>query len=308
MIRVDHLTKEFGRTRALDGAVFDVPEGSIFGFVGPNGAGKTTTIKILATLLGQTSGEAFIGGIPVGRSPAKVRQLIGYMPDFFGVYDDLRVEEYLDFYGASRGLKPERRRKVVDDLLDLVDLGAKKGEYVDTLSRGMKQRLCLAQALVHDPAVLLLDEPASGLDPRARVEMRELIKELQAMGKTILISSHILTELAEMCSDLAIIDNGRIVAAGPVDEIMGQTQGGRTFTAKLLDDPEKAAEWIRQAPGVHSVTAGVDELKIVFNGADSDVAAFLAGLVGSGLRVISFSEGNHRLEDVFMQVTGGNGE
>ncbi len=306
MIRTERLTKQYRRTRALDGVDLNVPEGSVFGFVGPNGAGKTTTIKILATLLGPTGGEAYVGGASVNRNPAKVRQLIGYMPDFFGVYDDLRVEEYLDFYGASHGLPPARRRKTADDLLELVDLGGKKGEYVDTLSRGMKQRLCLAQALIHDPAVLLLDEPASGLDPRARVELRELVKELRAMGKTILISSHILAELAEMCTHLAIIDAGRIAVSGPVDEVMGRTQGGRVFTVKVLDDPERAATIAAQAPGVRSVTASAGELKVVFGGDDEEAAAFLAHLVRAGVRVVTLAEGNHRLEDVFLQVTRGD--
>lgn len=306
MIRTERLIKQYRRTRALDGVELNVPEGSVFGFVGPNGAGKTTTIKILATLLAPTGGEAYIGGIAVTRNPGKVRQLIGYMPDFFGVYDDLRIDEYLDFYGASHGLAPVRRRKMADDLLELVDLGAKKGEYVDTLSRGMKQRLCLAQALIHDPAVLLLDEPASGLDPRARVEMRELIRELQAMGKTILISSHILTELAEMCTHLAIIDAGRVVVSGPVDEVMGRTQGGRVFTVKVLDDPGWATTVAAQSPGVKTVSAAAGELRVVFDGGDEEVAAFLAALVRAGVRVVSLAEANHRLEDLFLQVTRGD--
>ncbi|HEY3314132.1 MAG TPA: ABC transporter ATP-binding protein [Bacillota bacterium] len=307
MIRIDQVTKTYGRTKALDGLQFEVPRGSIFGFVGPNGAGKTTTIRILATLLAPSGGEAYVGGAPVSRDPAKVRQLIGYMPDFFGVYDDLRVDEYLDFYGASRGLAPARRKKVAADLLELIELTDKRGEYVDTLSRGMKQRLCLAQALVHDPSVLLLDEPASGLDPRARVEMRELIKELQVMGKTVLISSHILSELAEMCSHLAIIDHGRIVVSGPVDEVMGRTHGGRVLMIKVLDDQERAAEIIRQAPLVKSAVATADEIKVVFDGSDEALAGLLTDLIRSGLRVVSFTEGNHRLEDVFMQVTRGDG-
>src|SRR5207245_2445269 len=216
VIAVEALRKQYGGHAALRGLELNVPAGEIFGFVGPNGAGKTTTIRILATLTAADAGSATIGGIPVGQDPHGVRELIGYMPDFFGVYDRLTSEEYLEFYAACHGVARRRRRKVARDLLELVDLTDRTDDQVDTLSRGMKQRLCLARALVHDPQVLLLDEPASGLDPRARVEMRELIRELRRMGKTIFVSSHILPELEELCTWVGFIDDGRMLAAGPL--------------------------------------------------------------------------------------------
>ncbi|MCU0275062.1 MAG: ABC transporter ATP-binding protein, partial [Acidimicrobiales bacterium] len=208
------LVKRYNGTLALGGLDLDVVAGEIFGLVGPNGAGKTTTLRILATLLVPTAGDAEVAGASIRRDPQEVRRALGYMPDSFGVYDDMKVWEYLDFFGRCHGLPADRRRRMIGDLLELVDLGPKRDTYVATLSRGMQQRLCLAHALVHDPAVLLLDEPASGLDPRARVELRELLRELRTLGKTILISSHILPELEELCTSLAIIDGGRVVAQG----------------------------------------------------------------------------------------------
>lgn len=202
MIEIKGLTKKYGSFYALKNLNLNIEEGTVFGFVGANGAGKSTTFSILATLLQPTAGEAWINGVSISQNPEEVRRQIGYMPDFFGVYDHLKAEEYLDFYGASYGLDPKQRMELIPKLLELVNLSNKRYEYVDLLSRGMKQRLCLARALIHDPSVLILDEPASGLDPRARVEMREILKELKAMGKTILISSHILPELAEMCDTL----------------------------------------------------------------------------------------------------------
>ncbi|HWH23404.1 MAG TPA: ABC transporter ATP-binding protein, partial [Candidatus Limnocylindria bacterium] len=205
-LKADGLSKRYGRTLAVAGVDLAVEEGEIFGLVGPNGAGKTTTLKMLATLLVPSNGDAEIGGHSVRREPDAVRSVIGYMPDTFGVYDDMRAWEYLDFFGRCYGMSAARRRQMIGDLLELVDLADKRDAYVQSLSRGMQQRLCLAHALVHDPQVLLLDEPASGLDPRARVELRELLRELRALGKTILISSHILPELEELCTSVAIID------------------------------------------------------------------------------------------------------
>jgi ABC-2 type transport system ATP-binding protein len=219
IVRTDGLVKRYDGTLAVAGVDLAVNAGEIFGLVGPNGAGKTTTLRILATLLAPSSGTAEIAGMSVTRNPDQVRRVIGFMPDAFGVYDDMKVWEYLDFFARCYGIAPAGRRRVIADLLELVDLSAKRNEYVQTLSRGMQQRLCLAHALVHDPQVLLLDEPASGLDPRARVELRELLRELRAMGKTILISSHILPELEELCTSVAIIDRGQVLAQGRVAEI-----------------------------------------------------------------------------------------
>ena len=225
MIEIKGLTKKYGNFYALDHLDLTLGDGTIFGFVGANGAGKTTTFSILATLLAPTSGDAFIDGKSVISEPKEVRKAIGYMPDFFGVYDQLKVDEYLDFYGASYNLPKKNRERLIPELLELVNLTEKRYEYVDLLSRGMKQRLCLARALIHDPNVLILDEPASGLDPRARVEMREIIHRLKGLGKTILISSHILPELAEMCDEIGVIDHGKLIAHGNVAQIQAELQG-----------------------------------------------------------------------------------
>src|SRR2546423_12760096 len=238
MIAVQDLTKVYGKRAALDHISFEVPEREIFGFVGPNGAGKTTTLRILAALLEPTEGKAYIDGADVTKDREKVHNRIGYMPDFFGVYDQLTVAEYLDFYAACYRQPKRRRQKIVEDLLALVGMTERKNQQVDSLSRGLKQRVCLARALVHDPAVLLLDEPASGLDPRARVELREILRELQGMGKTIIISSHILPELTELCSMIGIIDNGRMRATGPVREVIARLSSGRRLHFKALGDKE----------------------------------------------------------------------
>jgi ABC-2 type transport system ATP-binding protein len=214
IVRTSGLVKRYPGTVAVAGLDLDIAEGEIFGLVGPNGAGKTTTLRILATLLKPTAGEAEIAGINVRRDPDAARRVLGFMPDVFGVYDDMRVWEYLDFFARCYGIPAARRRRMIGDLLDLVDLGGKRDSYVQGLSRGMQQRLCLAHTLVHDPSVLLLDEPASGLDPRARVELRELLRELRTLGKTILISSHILPELEELCTSVAIVDHGKVLAEG----------------------------------------------------------------------------------------------
>ncbi|MCL6640549.1 MAG: ABC transporter ATP-binding protein, partial [Candidatus Rokubacteria bacterium] len=236
IVRVDGLVKRYDGLPALDGLDLRVEEGEIFGLVGPNGAGKTTTLRILATLLEPTAGDAEIAGISVRRNPAAVRRVLGFMPDVFGVYDDMKVWEYLDFFGRCYGLPADRRRRMIGDLLELVDLADKRNAYVAELSRGMQQRLCLAHALVHDPAVLLLDEPASGLDPRARVELRELLRELRALGKTIVVSSHILPELEELCSSLAIIDHGRVLAQGRVAEIEARLRVGSVLRVRVVGD------------------------------------------------------------------------
>ena len=306
MIAVEKLQKRFGTHAALDEITFAVPKGEIFGFVGPNGAGKTTTIRILATLSYADSGEATIGGIPVSEDPSAVRGLIGYMPDFFGVYDRLTSIEYLEFYAACHGVARAKRNRVAIELLELVDLGDKRDAQVDTLSRGMKQRLGLARALVHDPAVLLLDEPASGLDPRARVEMKELIRELRRMGKTILISSHILPELEELCTWVGFIDGGRMAAAGPMSEVRDTVAGGRRIRIELRDpteaDFDRAEAALRAHAGVIDVVQFPDHLVVaVVETVDDD--DLLSLLVGERFRVRSFSQVAGDLSEAFMRLT-----
>src|ERR1041385_2745021 len=240
MLQVQHLRKEYRNLVAVKDLTFSLEQGDIFGFIGPNGAGKTTTIKILATLLRPTSGRALIDGVDVTREPDRVRGIIGYMPDFFGVYDDIKVWEYLDFFAAAYKIPRAKRPGIIDDVLELTDLTVKKEAYVEELSRGMKQRLCLAKTLVHDPKVLLLDEPASGLDPRARIEIRELLKELQSMGKTIIVSSHILPEMEEFCNKIGIIERGEMIVAGDVNTIARQVRGQHTIEIGIVEEVERA--------------------------------------------------------------------
>ena len=236
------LTKRYGPFQALEELNLTIESGVVFGFIGPNGAGKTTSMRILATLLEPTSGEAWVGGYSVSREPKSVRQVIGYMPDNFGVYDNMKVWEYLDFFAAAYGLPRGRRLGLIDDLLALVDLSEKKEGYVEALSRGMKQRLCLARTLVHDPQLLILDEPASGLDPRARIELRALLRQLGALGKTVIVSSHILTELADICDHVGIIERGRLLASGSITEMLRQVQTNRVVLVRMIADARMSDE------------------------------------------------------------------
>jgi len=311
MIEIRDLTKTYGAFKALDGLTMMVREKTVYGFVGPNGAGKTTAMAIVATLIRPTSGTARVGGYDVTEHPDRVRRLIGYMPDFFGVYDRFRAAEYLDFYGACYGISRADRLKKIPRLLELVDLADKADVYVDSLSRGMKQRLCLARCLIHDPEVLVLDEPASGLDPRARIEMREILKELKKMGKTILISSHVLPELAEMADDIGVIENGRLLAQGNVREIQERMRAGRLLHIRLLDRAGEAAEFLRGRPGVAAVESLDDagaravQVQVRFSGDDAMQRELLRALVESGFPVVSFHEEEANLEDVFLEITKG---
>lgn len=306
MIKVEGLQKQYGKMQALKGVSFEIKEGSIFGFVGPNGAGKTTTMKILATLMRPTAGHAYIDGIDVTRYPQKVREVLGYMPDFFGVYDRLKVTEYLDFYGSCYKIPVTRRKSIIADLLELVDLSHKADAYVDSLSRGMKQRLCLARCMVHDPKVLILDEPASGLDPRARVEMRELLRELKKMGKTIIISSHILPELAELCTEVGIIEVGELVAVGAIDRITAQLSHDRLIQIRVETRLEETTQLLQESPGVVAVTETADGvLQVSFSGDSAEQRELLRRLVLAELPVLSFAETSNSLEDLFMRITRG---
>jgi len=308
VIKVEGLRKIYGKTEALKGVSFEIEQGSIFGFVGPNGAGKTTTLKILATLMVPTEGKAYIDGVDVTKHPKKVRSLMGYMPDFFGVYERIKVTEYLDFYASCYGIPKGKRKSIIADLLELTDLSIKADAYVDSLSRGMKQRLCLARSLVHDPKVLLLDEPASGLDPRARVEMRELLRELKNMGKSIIISSHILPELAELCTEVGIIESGELIAVGSVDDITAQLQQEKLIQVKVLEKISVARAMIEENQWVVAVNETADGvLQVRFSGDGEEQQKLLRTLVLAELPVLSFAESSNSLEDLFMQITKGVG-
>ena len=306
MINIKDLTKTYGKFTALDSVNLSIEKGSVFGYVGHNGAGKSTTFSILATLLAPTSGTATINGYDVTKQPHEVRRHIGYMPDFFGVYDQLRAEEYLDFYGASYGIPASERKKLILELLDLVHLSNKKDSYVDLLSRGMKQRLCLARALIHNPQVLILDEPASGLDPRARIEMRGIMKNLKDMGKTIMISSHILPELAEMCDAIGVINGGKLVATGRVEEIHKRLQANKIFHVTLLRDLENAIHFFSKQTNVSNIEEkGDNTLSFSFSGSEEEQVEMLLAAVQHGLKILSFNQEATDLEDIFMEITKG---
>jgi ABC-2 type transport system ATP-binding protein len=307
------LAKSYGRFQAVKGMSLNVQQGAIYGFLGPNGAGKTTTMRMITTLLEPTSGEAFVGGHSVRRAPGEVRRLIGYMPDFFGVYDDMTVWEYLDFFAACYRIPESQRRPLITDLLELVDLAHRRDDQVDQLSRGMKQRLCLARTLAHDPQLLILDEPASGLDPRARVEIRELLVELSRMGKTIFFSTHILADVAEICTHVGIVEAGRLVAEGNLEEMRRRLQPHRVIQITVLGDPIAAEQVlfgrehvfeIRRLPQADE-TASHQVLEIDYLGDEAAVTGLLRELVLAGVPVVKFNESKQELEDVFLQITKG---
>ena len=305
MIEVQNFSKRYGDFLAVDRLNLKIERGEIFGFIGPNGAGKSTTIRFLATLLRPTDGEGLIAGYSVTHDPLGVRRVIGYMPDSFGVYDGMKVWEFLDFFAVAYQVLRPRRRQVINDVLELLDLTHKRDAYVNGLSRGMKQRLCLAKTLVHDPPVLILDEPASGLDPRARLEMKALLKELQAMGKTILISSHILSELADFCSSIGIIERGVLLAAGSIADIQRQLQTHRQLRIRVLDGADRAEVVVRSNPKVHRVELMDHTITSEFSGNDREISQLLQDLVAAGIEVQSFAEVEPTLEEVFMTITKG---
>ena len=304
MIEFQQLTKNYGQLKALNELSLTIKKGTIFGFVGANGAGKSTAFSILATLLSPTSGDILVNGKSVVQNPHEVRAQIGYMPDFFGVYDQLKAEEYLDFYGAAYGMPAMLRQKKITDLLALVRLTDKRDQYVDDLSRGMKQRLCLARTLMHDPDILILDEPASGLDPRARVEMRDILKDLKGLGKTILISSHILPELAEICDEIGVLDSGKLIASGNILEIQAQLQGDKFITVKVLGDVNVAQQFFLQQQVEHIEKNDFENsVTFVFNGDDVMQANLLKAAIDAGVQVTAFEVEEKNLEDVFMVIT-----
>jgi len=305
MIEIERFTKRFGKLTAVDDLSMKIAEGEICGFIGPNGAGKSTTIRFLATLSKATAGDARIAGHSVTRAPRKVRAVIGYMPEEFGVYDGMRVWEYIDFFGAAFGIKLAKRRKVVDDVLELVDLSFKKDDMVQSLSRGMKQRLCLAKSLVHDPQALILDEPASGLDPRARIEMKALLKELRRMGKTILISSHILSELADLCDSVAIIERGKLLAFGNIKEIGQKLREHRLLEIRLPDTSVTLNDILDRHPNVANYDEFGGLYSVRFSGDNEAIIALNQRMIQSGVPLITLRELATDLEEMFMRITTG---
>ncbi len=305
MIELIDFTKRYGDLVAVDHLNLKIEPGEMFGFIGPNGAGKSTSIRFLATLLKATGGEGIVNGFSVSRQPLDVRRSIGYMPDSFGVYDGMKVWEFLDFFAVAYQIPRSARKQVIGDVLELLDLTGKRNDFVNSLSRGMKQRLCLAKTLVHDPPVLILDEPASGLDPRARVEVKALLKELRRMGKTILISSHILTELADCCSSIGIIERGRLLMHGPIDEVYRRIRGNRTIVIRFIENEEVGISIIRSLAETREVQVENGKVTAELEADDDQISALMQRLVAEGVRMYSFADKEPTLEDVFMLVTKG---
>ncbi|HYH66740.1 MAG TPA: ABC transporter ATP-binding protein [Urbifossiella sp.] len=307
MIETSDLTKKYGDLYALERLTIKLGQGDVYGFIGPNGAGKTTTMRILATLLNPSWGEASVCGYSIYTGSKEIRRAIGYMPDFFGVYDDMKVTEYLEFFAAAYRIQGPGRRKKVDQVLDYVDLGYKRDALVTSLSRGMTQRLGLARVLLHDPQVLLLDEPASGLDPRARIEMRELIKRLRQEAKTIMVSSHILPELADICNKIGIIERGKLIFNGSVDDAIRQVRGNATFTVSVGDRNDEAAVKLQTYPEVLAVKADAKTgmLDVRLKDGHEDGTFLPERLIRDGFRLQAFKEKEVNLENVFMEITKG---
>jgi ABC-2 type transport system ATP-binding protein len=305
MIELKNFGKQYGDFTAVENLNLKIEAGEMFGFIGPNGAGKSTTIRFLATLLRATHGEGVVNGHSVTRDPIAVRRSVGYMPDNFGVYDGMKVWEFLDFFAVAYQVPRARRKAVLSDVLELLDLTHKRDDFVNGLSRGMKQRLCLAKTLVHDPPVLILDEPSSGLDPRARLEVKALLKELRKMGKTILISSHILTELADCCTSIGIIERGQLLLQGPIEKVYRQIQRNRHLEVRFNGSPEAGLSLIRSDPKVREVIMDTRSATVELAGDDADVQRLLRQLVAADCGLVSFADKEPTLEDVFMMVTKG---
>jgi len=305
VIEVDNLTKNYEGHWAVRGVSFDVAEGDIFGFIGPNGAGKTTSIRIISTLLDPTSGSVKVGGKSVTGDAEAVRRLIGFMPDNFGVYERITVWEYLDFFAAAYGLDRRPRAAAIEGIMELTDLVGLRDRLTGELSKGMRQRLCLAKTLVHDPKVLILDEPANGLDPRARIEFRALLKELRSMGKTILISSHILTELSDICTSVVILEKGKVVATGSIGSIQKALQPGMAFRLEVVGGGEAARSAFEGLANVGSLAVEGDIVKFTFNGAREEVPELVKALIQRGVRMTGLQEEKTDLESLFMKLTKG---
>jgi ABC-2 type transport system ATP-binding protein len=304
VIEVLNLTKTFGPFTAVSGITFTVKRGDIFGFIGPNGAGKTTTMRIVSTLLEPTSGQARVDGLDVVEYPERVRRMIGYMPDYAGVYEGIDVWEYLDFFAGAYGVPRAKRRSAIEGVMELTDLGELRHKLATSLSKGMRQRLILAKTLLHDPAVLILDEPAAGLDPRARIELRALLKELGSMGKTIIVSSHILTELADMCTSVGILEKGSLVTAGSIASILERLNPGRALALRTWE-PAKAAAALAAFPGVRVVEIGETAVRLNHSGEEREIAEIVRALALAGIPITGLEEEKTNLEELFLRITRG---
>jgi len=305
MIELTNFGKDYGEFTAVGSVNMKIEAGELFGFIGPNGAGKSTSIRFLATLLKSTRGDGLVNGFSVNKQPMDVRRSIGYMPDDFGVYDGMKVWEFLDFFAVAYKIGRTQRKKVIGDVLELLDLTHKRDDYVNGLSRGMKQRLCLAKTLVHDPPVLILDEPTSGLDPRARIEVKALLKELRKMGKTIMISSHILSELADCCTSIGIIERGQLLMHGPIDSVYRQMRRNRIVEIRFVENQDAGISIIRSDPTMRGIEIDGDRVTAEFETDDQGLAGLMKRLIDGGVKMRSFSDKDPTLEDVFMLVTKG---
>ena len=308
MLKIKGLCKKYGNFTALDNLDLAIGRGEIFGFVGPNGAGKTTTLKILAGLLKADAGEVYIDDIRLFEDYDRLKELIGYMPDFFGVYDNLKVMEYLEFYASAYGIETKRAQELGRELLSVVHLDGKEEHYVDELSRGMKQRLCLARALIHDPQFLILDEPASGLDPRNRFEFKEILRDLKEAGKTISISSHILMELAEICTSIGVIEHGKMIMQGSIEDILSAVDASNPLIIRVYDQVQTAILVLKEEEQVKNLTIQGNSLMVTFTGNRKDEAMLLRRLVERGVLVQSFAREQSNLEALFLKITEGSGE
>lgn len=305
MIELFEFGKDYGDFTAVESLTLKIDAGEMFGFIGPNGAGKSTTIRYLATLLKASRGDASVNGFSVNSDPINVRRSIGYMPDDFGVYDGMKVWEFLDFFAVAYKIGRSQRKKIILDVLELLDLSHKRDDFVNGLSRGMKQRLCLAKTLVHDPPVLILDEPTSGLDPRARIEVKALLKELKRMGKTILISSHILSELADCCSSIGIIERGQLLMSGPIESVYRQIRKNRQVVIRFCENQEVGVSILRSRPELRDIQISDHRVEAELEATDDQLSQILQQLIQSGASMYSFNDKEPTLEDVFMMVTKG---
>lgn len=305
LIELRNLHRYFGETRAVQDMSFEVYAGEVFGYIGPNGAGKTTSMRILATLDEPTAGDAFVDGFSVVDDPDRVRRRLGFMPDYFGTYQNVSVVEYLDFFARAYGLRSEERKHAIGSVMEFTLLDKLANKPIDGLSKGMKQRLCLGRTMIHNPSVLILDEPAAGLDPRARIELREMISQLAELGKAVLISSHILTELAEICDKVGIIEQGQLLAVGTVDEISAKTETLSRVRLRALDSTEKLVQWLQQRDDITDIEVAADLISLNHEGGQAEQAVLLREIVQAGFAIIEFASKTKSLEDVFLHVTEG---